>query len=404
VITKNPMTAAERRAVLSLALLYNVRMLGLFMVLPLLALYAADYRGATPALIGLALGIYGLSQALLQVPLGWLSDRIGRKPVIVGGLLVFALGSLLAAWSESIHGIVLGRLLQGAGAIASSIMALVADLTSDEQRTKAMAIVGASIGLAFAVALVVGPLLAAFGGLDLVFAITAVLAVLGMLVLWRIPEPESGQTVESAAPRGNLFGRALRDPALLRLDAGIFTLHCVLMALFLVLPGLIEGLAGVPRDQHWQVYLPVILLSVLGVLPMMRLAERGGRPAPVFLAAILALVVALVALGLAASGWTIYLAAWLFFVGFNYLEATLPSMVSKAVFPGGRGTALGIYSTAQFLGIFAGGALGGWLLQHYGSQSVLLFCVGLCGLWCLLALPRHGQRAAAEEALTSKAR
>lgn len=403
VITKNPMTAVERRAVLSLALLYNVRMLGLFMVLPLLALYAADYRGATPTLIGLALGIYGLSQALLQIPLGWLSDRVGRKPVIVGGLLVFALGSLLAAWSDSIHGIILGRLLQGAGAIASSIMALVADLTSEEQRTKAMAVVGASIGLAFAVALVVGPLLAAFGGLDMVFAITALLAVLGILVLWGIPKAPAGQGVERAAPRGSLFRRALRDPGLLRLDAGIFTLHCVLMALFLVLPGLLEGLAGVPRDSHWQIYLPVILLSVLGVVPMMRLAERGGRPAPVFLGAILSLVAALVGLGLASSAWMVYLGAWLFFVGFNYMEATLPSMVSKAVFPGGRGTALGIYSTAQFLGIFVGGALGGWLLERFGSQSVLLFCIGLCVLWCLVALPRHRGQQTGGEALSHEA-
>lgn len=398
VITKNPMTAVERRAVFSLALLYNVRMLGLFMVLPLLALYAADYRDATPTLIGLALGIYGLSQALLQIPLGWLSDRVGRKPVILGGLLVFTLGSLLAAWSDSIHGIILGRLLQGAGAIASSIMALVADLTSEEQRTKAMAVVGASIGLAFAIALVAGPLLATLGGLDLVFGITALLAVLGMLVLGRIPAPAPGHPAERAAPRGSLFRRALHDPILLRLDVGIFTLHCVLMALFLVLPTLLEGLAGVSRDRHWQIYLPVILLSVLGVVPMMRLAERGGHLAPVFLAAILSLVIALVGLGLATGAWMVYLAAWLFFVGFNYLEATLPSMVSKAVFPGGRGTALGIYSTAQFLGIFVGGVLGGGLLEHFGRQSVLLFCVCLCLLWCFVALPLQRGQPAGEEA------
>lgn len=390
------MTAVERRAVLSLAVLYNVRMLGLFMVLPLLALYATDYRGATPLLIGLALGIYGLSQALLQIPLGWLSDRVGRKPVILGGLLVFAAGSLLAAFADSIQGIIVGRLLQGAGAIASSIMALVADLTSEEQRTKAMAVVGASIGLAFAVALVVGPLLAAQGGLELVFGITALLAVAGMGVLWRVPTPGPAQLpAGEVGTRGNLIGRALRDPALLRLDGGIFVLHCVLMALFLVLPGLLEGLGGVARESHWQIYLPVILLSVLGLLPMMRLAERGGRPRPVFLLAIALLIVAMVGFLLASSAWVLYLAAWLFFVGFNYLEATLPSLVSKAVFPGGKGTALGVYSTAQFLGIFAGGAAGGWLLEYLGTHAVMLFCIVLCGLWWLWSLPYQPARAAA---------
>lgn len=396
------MTAVERRAVLSLALLYNVRMLGLFMVLPLLALYATDYRGSTPALIGLALGAYGLSQALLQIPLGWLSDRVGRKPVILGGLLVFAAGSVLAAMADTIHGVILGRLLQGAGAIASSIMALVADLTSEEQRTKAMAAVGASIGLAFAIALIAGPLLAAQGGLDLVFATTALLAMLGILVLWRVPAP--ARVLPAAAgevtARSGLFGRALRDPALLRLDGGIFILHCVLMALFLVFPTLLEEVAGVSRELHWRIYLAVILLSVLGILPMMRLAERGGRPGPVFLCAIVLLALALAGMGLAASAWGLYIAAWLFFTGFNYLEATLPSMVSKAVFPGGRGTALGIYSTAQFLGIFAGGAAGGWLLEHHGGTAVLLFCLALCVLWGLWSLPALASRAAATEAAT----
>ena len=378
------MTALERRSVTSLALLYNFRMLGLFMVLPLLALYAIDFEGATPTLIGIALGAYGLTQACLQIPFGWLSDRVGRKPVIIGGLLIFAFGSIVAALADSIYGIILGRALQGAGAIASSVMALVADLTRPEQRTKAMAIVGASIGLAFALALVLGPLVAGFGGLEAVFGFTAFLALCGIaIVTWQIPDPpRTGITHTEVGARPGLMGLSLRNPTLLRLDAGIFTLHFVLMA-----PGVLEGAIGVGREQHWQVYLPAVLLSVLGILPLRRLAEKGGRPHLVFLGSIGLLFLSLALLGLVREPWLFYAALWLFFVGFNYMEAVLPSMVSKAVDPGGKGTALGIFSTAQFLGIFAGGAAGGWVLEQYGVIGITELCLGLIALWFLVALP-----------------
>ena len=387
-ITEHPMTALERRSVSSLALLYSFRMLGLFMVLPLLSLYAGDMPGATPSLIGLALGAYGLTQAGLQLPLGWLSDQVGRKPVIIGGLLVFALGSVLAATADSLWGIVIGRAVQGAGAIAATVMALVADLTSTEQRTKAMAIVGMSIGLSFAVALVLGPVIAAVGGLASVFWVTALLAVGGIaIVALLVPTPDAGGVMHSdVGARPRLFGRALRDLALLRLNFGVFSLHFILMACFLVVPGALEQLAGVDRAHHWQVYLPVLVLSVVGMLPLMRIAERGGRPREMFLCGIALLALAIPMLGLASSAIVLYLALWLFFVGFNYLEATLPSQVSKSVFSGGKGTALGIYSTCQFLGTFAGGAGGGWLVQHFGQLSLVGLCLGLALAWWLLML------------------
>jgi MFS family permease len=382
------MTPLERRTVGSLALLYSFRMLGLFMVLPLLALYAADMPGATPAMLGLALGIYGLSQAALQIPLGWLSDRIGRKPVIVAGLLVFALGSLVAAQADTAAGIVLGRFLQGAGAIASTVMAMVADLTSEEQRTKAMAIVGASIGASFAIALVLGPVVAASGGLEAVFYLTAVLALSGIaVVLLRVPTPARLIEHEEVGARGVHVTRALADRQLLRLNFGVFTLHFILMACFLLIPTILEGSLQVPRGDHWQVYLPALLLSLLGMLPLMRLAEKGGRLREVFPAAIALVLVALLGFAFTAAGPLFYVSLWLFFVGFNYLEATLPSLVSKAVFAGGRGTAMGIYSSCQFLGAFVGGAGGGYVLQHWGAMGLLALCMVPGTAWLLLCLP-----------------
>ena len=393
------MTALERRTVGSLALLYSFRMLGLFMVLPLLALYAADMPGATPSLIGLALGIYGLTQALLQIPFGWLSDQVGRKPVIIGGLLLFALGSVIAGLADSVVGIILGRTLQGAGAIASTVMALVADLTREEQRTKAMAMVGMSIGLSFAVALVLGPVVASAGGLSAVFWFTAVLAVIGILiVVLLVPTPPATGTEHSdVGARAGLIGRSLLDPALARLNFGVFTLHFILMACFLVVPGFLEQSAGIDRERHWVVYLPALLLSIAGMVPMMILAERGGRLHQMFLLGIALVFAAIATIGFTSSSIIFYVALWLFFVGFNYLEATLPSLVSKTVFAGGKGTAMGVYSTCQFLGAFAGGAAGGWLLQYAGMTTLVGVCLLLAGVWWLIVLPA-GQPAVTEPA------
>ncbi|MYM64617.1 MFS transporter [Pseudomaricurvus sp. HS19] len=385
----------ERRAVVSLASLYAFRMLGLFMVLPVLVLYGGDYEGATPALLGLALGAYGFSQALLQIPFGMLSDRLGRKPIIALGLLIFAAGSVVAATADSVYGLILGRCLQGGGAIASAIMALVADLTNDASRTKAMASIGASIGISFSVALVLGPLLAGFGGLPLLFWATAGLALAGLWILLRlVPSPvgaAGGHREAGAVPQ--LFVSTLLNRELLRLNVGIFTLHFVLMACFLVLPGILESSIGIARTDHWMVYLPLLLLAFIAMVPFIIIAEKRQKMKPVFLGAI-----ALLGLSLAGmSHWQqpvlFLLLLFTFFIGFNLLEATLPSLMSKMAPAGGKGTASGIYATWQFLGAFAGGACGGWLQQHYGGSTVWLVGAGLIACWWLLASfmppPRH---------------
>ncbi|MDP1686541.1 MFS transporter [Hydrogenophaga sp.] len=393
------MTAIERRASASLASIFALRMLGLFLVLPVFALEAARYPGGDdPARIGLAMGIYGLTQGILQIPFGMASDWLGRKKVIICGLVVFALGSFVAAWAPDLSWLILGRSLQGAGAISAAVTALLADTTRDEVRTKAMALVGASIGLMFALSLVLAPVLTAHIGLAGLFALTGALALAGIaVVVWWVP-PEPVQHVNR--PRGSL-AEVLKHPALLRLDVGVFILHAVQLAMWVAIPALLVQ-AGLASNSHWQVYLPAVLASFLVMgLTLFPLEKRGYLRA-VFLLAVG--LIALVQFGLMAASLqdTPSLAGlgallFLFFCGFNVLEASQPSLASRVAPVHSRGAALGVYNTLQSLGFFAGGALGGWLAKTAGSQALFAACGGLMLLWLVIAWPMRapGRRLAA---------
>lgn len=377
------MTPDERRASLSLAGIFALRMLGLFLVLPVFALEAARYPGGgDPALVGLAMGIYGLTQAVMQVPLGLASDRVGRKKIIVIGLVVFALGSVVAALAGSVQMLIVGRAIQGAGAVSAAVTALLADLTRDEVRTKGMALVGISIAAMFALSLVAAPPLAGAIGLGGLFWITAALAVAGIaVVLWLTPaEPVQHTDV----PRGRLADVWLH-PNLWRLDLGVFVLHTVQMAMWVVVPALLVQ-AGLPKSQHWHVYLPAVLASFL-MLGGLFAAERRGRLRAVLrfgIALLFAVQLALWLLAPRAPGlWTLGTLMLFFFIAFNLLEATQPSLISRLAPAHARGAALGVYNTLQSLGLFAGGALGGWLVKAGGPQAVLVATSALALLWLL---------------------
>ena len=423
------MTPLERRASVSLASIYALRMLGLFLVLPVLALEARKFPGGDdPALIGVAMGIYGLTQALLQIPFGVASDRLGRKRVIVAGLLVFAAGSFMAASAHSLGWLIAGRALQGAGAVSAAVTALLADQTRDEVRTKALALVGASISLVFALSLVISPLLLAHIGLAGLFAMTGALALAGVAVVifWVPPEPAQPANTLNARDKLNspdtshrphrprsphrpiLDGmrEVLRQPALLRLDFGVFVLYAVQLGMWMAVPAMLVQ-AGLPNDRHWQVYLPVVLGSfvVMGVT-LFPLEKRGYLRA-VFLASVALVAGVQAALFWVAQGtpgvMVLAVLLFLFFCGFNVLEASQPSMASRAVPANARGAALGVYNTLQSLGLFAGGLAGGWLVKHVGSQGLFAVCAGGMLLWLLVAWPMRPQAASPPKAVSSPA-
>ena len=356
-------------------------------MLPVLTTYGMALQGANESLIGLAIGIYGLMQALFQIPVGLLSDKFGRFPLIIGGLLLFLLGSVLAACADSIWGVIIGRALQGAGAISAAVMALLSDLTREQHRTKAMAFIGVSIGITFAVAMVSGPVITHASGLSALFWGTAGLTGLAIITtLFFIPKPQQHVlNRESAFVSGNLRA-VLMERELLKLNFSIFSLHALLMASFVALPVAMEQ-AGFQRQLQWQVYLVTMLISFVAVVPFIIYAETRRRIKQVFISCILIFLLAEAVLFSAGLQlWFVFAGIQLFFIGFNVLEGLLPSLVSKIAPAGYKGTAMGLYSTSQFLGVAAGGASGGWLLQLNGTPLVFLAGIVIVGLWLLVSL------------------
>ncbi|RQW22199.1 MFS transporter [Rhodobacteraceae bacterium CH30] len=382
------MNPLELRASLGLAGVYALRMLGMFLVLPVFALYAHQLPGATsPTSIGIALGSYGLVQALLQLPLGMLSDRIGRKKVIYGGLLLFAIGSFVAAAADDIVWLTLGRIIQGAGAISAAITALLADLTREEHRTRAMAMIGMSIGMTFAVSLVLGPLLASWIGVNGIFALTGILTLMALAGVWLIiPDPVVSRFHSDTEAKPGRLLPVLQDPQLARLNFGIFALHAAQMAMFVVIPFSLTQAGQLDKAHHWQVYLPVVILGFLLMIPAIIYGEKKHRLKQVFVAAVGVMTVA--QLGMASAldtFWQIVLWLVLYFIAFNILEATLPSIISKIAPADAKGTAIGVYNTAQSFGLFVGAAGGGWLYTHWGPSGVFGLTSVLMACWLGLA-------------------
>lgn len=380
------MSAQERRSSITLASIYGLRMLGLFLILPVFAIYTSTLPGGSDQfLVGLALGIYGLTQAALQIPFGLASDRFGRKPVMMFGLVIFAIGSFMAGTAHTLDGIIVGRAVQGAGAISAAISAMIADSTRDENRTKAMAIVGMTIGMSFIVSLIAAPLLYHLIGVPGMFLLTGVLAVLAIAVIkWVVPDmPMTTHAKErhASAPRDSVF-----TPALLRLHFSIFVVNFTQVAMFVVVPVALVQNAGIAVQQHWMVYLPVTLGSFLVAVPGIIWAESRGHMRPVFIGAVALMTLTMLGFAFDYTRPVPLIAAlFSFFVAFNLMEALIPSLVSRTAPPARKGLALGIYNTAQSLGLFAGGALGGWIAKAWSGEGVFLACAALSLVWLFVA-------------------
>lgn len=385
-MSDSALNSIEKKAAFSLATVFGLRMLGLFMILPVFAIYGQELVGYSPIWIGLAIGAYGLTQALLQIPMGILSDKYGRKPIILAGLVVFLLGSIVAAMSETIYGVVAGRALQGMGAIASAVLALAADLSREEQRPKVMATIGMFIGLSFTLAMILGPVVAQAFGLSGLFWFTAALTVGAMLMI-QFMVPFS----VNKAPRGDNVAlpsqirKLVRDPQLFRLNIGVFILHMALTACFVTLPKQFVE-AGLALENHWQLYLPTLLGSFFLMVPFMIMAIKKQKEKQMFSSAVLLFSVALMLLWYVESSlMSLIVLMMLFFTAFNYLEATMPSLLSRIAPAGVKGSVMGIYSSSQFMGAFSGGVLGGAIASQFGEQMIFLVmsCLGL--LWFIAA-------------------
>ncbi len=363
----------EKKAAFSLATVFGLRMLGLFMILPVFAIYGEQLAGYSPIWIGLAIGAYGLTQAMLQIPMGILSDKFGRKPVILSGLVVFFIGSVVAAMSETIYGVVFGRALQGTGAIASAILALAADITREEQRPKVMATIGMFIGLSFTVAMVIGPIVAEAFGLSGLFWLTAILTVFAMVMIqFMVPYTVNKAPKGDSIALPDQISKLIRDPQLTRLNWGVFVLHMALTACFITLPKQFV-MSGLALEQHWQLYLPALLGSFFLMVPFMIFAMKKQKEKQMFSSMVLLLASALLLLWILPLGfWTLVVLIIMFFTAFNYLEATMPSILSRIAPAGVKGTSMGIYSSSQFLGAFAGGVIGGTIATKFGEQSIFL--------------------------------
>lgn len=383
------MSTLEVRASMSLASIYGLRMLGMFLILPIFSIYAETLPGGeSHLLIGLALGAYGLTQAMFQLPFGMASDRFGRKRMIYIGLVLFVIGSLVAGFADDLYTVIIGRAIQGAGAVSAVVTALVADLTREEHRTKAMAMIGGTIGITFALSLILGPALNQWIGVPGIFLLTGALAALAILdVKYLVPDPLISRFHSDAETAPSKLKDVIKDTQLMRLNFGIFALHAAQMAMFVVVPFAIKQTSGMSENDHWMIYLPIMVISFALMVPAIIYGEKKAKLKPVFVGAIAIMLFAqLLFAGSINAFWGIIISLSAYFVAFNILEATLPSIISKLAPAASKGTAIGVYNTAQSLGVFVGGALGGVLSHLYGFASVFIFCSILMALWLIAAL------------------
>ncbi len=383
------MSALEVRASMSLASIYGLRMLGMFLILPIFSIYAETMPGGeNHLLIGLALGAYGLTQAMFQLPFGMASDRFGRKRMIYIGLVLLVIGSLIAAFATDLTTVIIGRAIQGAGAVSAVVTALVADLTREEHRTKAMAMIGGTIGITFALSLILGPALNQWIGIPGIFMLTGVLAVLAILdVKYLVPDPVVSRFHSDAEAAPNKLKDVMKDMQLMRLNFGIFALHAAQMAMFVVVPFAIKQTSGMSENDHWLIYLPIMVLSFALMVPAIIYGEKKARLKQIFVGAIgIMLAAQLLFAGSIDAFWGIIISLSVYFIAFNILEATLPSIISKLAPAASKGTAIGVYNTAQSLGIFVGGVVGGYLSHYHGFASVFVFCSALMAMWLIAAL------------------